>query len=277
MARVGLIMLAVVLAMAGAGCRSDPGAHERVTQAQATTLAAGSASFSVIQAFTGSRTGEQRIEGRGTLDFRAGRGQLTVTAPTAGASAGAAEFQAIFEGSTFYLRLPLVELPTPWVRLTPEDEGLASLDRLREISGDPSRNLAMLHGAGTDIEVVGEEQVGSALATRYHLTVDLQLALAAAPAEDRPFLAQQVQTFGVTQVPTDVWLDDEGRLRRQTYRVDLSHSTATGDQEASAPLPEAIVTTVEYDDFGAPVKITVPSPDQVTDATDLLDVAASTP
>lgn len=275
MARVGLIVLVAVLVVVGAACRSDPAARDRVAQAPAATLDAGSASFVIVQSFTGTATGEQRIEGRGTLDFQARRGQLTVRAPTAGASVGAGQFQTVFDGTTFYLRLPLIELPTPWVRMDLLDDGLADLDRLREFSGDPSRSLAMLQGAGDDVEAVGEEQVGSVTTTRYRFTVDLQRALAAASAEDRPFLAQQLQAFGVARLPTEVWLDDRGRLRRQTYRVDLTDARANVEAAGGrdAPLPDAMVTTVEYDDFGAPVEISLPAPEQVTDVGELIQEA----
>ncbi|MPZ88666.1 MAG: hypothetical protein GEU81_11460 [Nitriliruptorales bacterium] len=279
MARVGLIVLVAALAVAGAACRSEPDARDRVAQAQAATLEAGSASFSITQSFTGKATGEQRIEGRGTLDFQARRGQLTVNAPTAGASAGAGQFQTVFDGTAYYLRLPLIELPTRWVRMDLGDDGPVSLDQLRELSGDPSRNLAMLQGAGDDVDVVGQEQVGSAMTTRYRLTVDLQRALVAAPAEDQAFLAQQLQALGVAQLPTEVWLDDQGRLRRQTYLADLTRGGADLDAAADrdTPLPDAMVTTVEYDDFGAPVEITLPAPEEVTDVADLIDGALVDP
>jgi hypothetical protein len=62
----------------------------------------------------------------------------------------------------------------------------------------------------------------------------------------------------------DVWIDAEGLPRRQSMDI--------GSAFGSLGLGDSSVTmTIEYFDFGDPVDIQVPSPDEVTPFGDLTD------
>jgi hypothetical protein len=74
--------------------------------------------------------------------------------------------------------------------------------------------------------------------------------------------------LGTTTFPTDVWIDDDGRVRRQRLSLDLSKAAQPAGG-GSVP-PEVVTTTVEFFDFGTKVDVSEPPPDQVADCTTLL-------
>lgn len=75
------------------------------------------------------------------------------------------------------------------------------------------------------------------------------------------WLREQVADRGVTRLPCEAWLDDDGRLRRLRYTLALDQSPTMGTAAGSGE----VETTVEYYDFGRPVDVAPPPADQVTD------------
>ena len=61
-------------------------------------------------------------------------------------------------------------------------------------------------------------------------------------------------------MPVDVWIDEEGLLRRMTFRMESS-TAASGDF--------AMEMTMEIPDYGIDVELPIPPADEVTDLTDL--------
>jgi len=271
--------MAAVVALALAGCAAQQSPVTLLAAAGSETQDAGSAKFTLKQDFEGGPIAGQGIEATGAVDFAQQRGHLefdisSLLSPGAPVS-GDATFRAVFDGSTVYVQLPIPGLPTPWVRVEAgELEGLQGLEQLESFSNDPSQAFAFLQGASDDVEDVGTEDVRDVSTTHYRMTIDLQRAAEQAPEEARPFLEQQLEVLGTDTLPMEVWLDEEGRVRRQSFTIDLSQVDPAAAGATAAPVPGeltgTITTTAEYYDFGSEVVVEIPPEDQVTDLADLL-------
>lgn len=262
-----LLYALLALLTALAACGGEPGG-ERLAGADGATREAGTARFSVSQAHRGGVTGDYRLAGVGELDLAAGRGRVRL-APVAIASIGgppggigetglAASFETVYERDSVYVRAAVLEAPTTWVRLGRGDRDGALA---QDFSADLSRSLAFLAGAGDQVQEAGREQVRGVPTTRYRFTADLQAAAAATEGDAAAWLRDQIADRGVNRLPCEAWLDDDGRLRRLRYTLDLDQSPTAGTATGSAE----VETTVEYYDFGRPVDVAPPPADQVTD------------
>lgn len=279
--RLGGTVATVAMALALNGCGREQSAVTLLAAAGTETQEAGTAQFALMQDFSGGPIDGQSVEATGAIDFDEQRGHLEMDlsslAPAGAPPTGDTTFRAVFDGTTVYMQLPIPGLPTPWVRIEAgELEGLEGLEQLESFSNDPTQSFAFLQGASDDIEEVGTEDVRDTSTTHYRMTVDLQRAVEEAPEEARKFLEQQIEVLGSDTLPMDVWLDDEGRVRRQSFQIDLSQIDlgAAGATPAPAPsdLTGTITTTTEYYDFGTEVVVEIPPEDQVTDLADLMDV-----
>lgn len=258
-ARMPRLLLWALLALLTTlpACGEAPGG-ERLAGAGPATREAGTAAFSLAQTYRGGATGDYRLTGEGQIDLAAGSGRVRLTPEGLGDLGGSGAFETVYEGGTVYVSAAVLGAPTPWVRL---DAGEGGAGFAQDFSADLSRSLAFLEGAGDEVEQVGREDVRGVATTRYRFTADLEAAAAAAEGDAAAWLREQVADRGLTRLPGEAWLDDEGRLRRLRYTLDLDQSPTAGTAAGSA----AVETTVEYYDFGLPVDIAPPPPDQVTD------------
>jgi hypothetical protein len=168
---------------------------------------------------------------------------------------------AVIAGNDVYLDVsPLASvLGAEWVKVPlPElagEEGVAS-------AIDPSSVLDALEGAGADMAEVGQEDVRGVPTTHYAGSIDLQEAYDSIPAEDRASLES---TFGAVldsvdlpDMPAEVWVDDEGLVRRVVVSVDASEFGVPGLEQVGG-----VQVTAEFFDIGEDVSIEVPPADQV--------------
>jgi hypothetical protein len=266
--------LVLVLAACGGG---GGDALERVQAAQQTTLDAGSAAFTIEQAVEGVPGGEDRtVNSEGEVDFEASSGRVRIQVPDTGFGGG--EIETLFDGETIYLRLPEGAAPTPWVRFDLEDlEGLPGFEGFQDASSDPSGTLGFVAGATGDVEEVGEEEVRGVDATHYRFTVDLDQAVENAPDDLQDALRRQADTLGVDELPTEVWLDGDGRIVRQSFEIDLADTELSTPADGTTPpeLEGGVTTTIEYYDFGLDVEVEPPPAAEVTDFTELLEAQQS--
>jgi hypothetical protein len=247
-----LLVLPALLLLVGCGGADG---SERIAASAQATLDAGTARFALSQEFTGGEQGTGSVAGEGELDFDNARGRVTTLLP-------GTEVESIFDGSVVFIRFPEGTAPTPWVRIDIEQaESIPELEQLGELSTDPSQNLAFLQGVSGEVEEVGQEEVRGVEATHYRMTVDLQQAADRAEEDARAYLQQQIEGLGVSELPTEVWLDGDSRIVRQTYTVDVSDTQ--------------VATTVEYFDFGSEVDVEPPAEAEVTDFAELLEAAPS--
>jgi hypothetical protein len=181
----------------------------------------------------------------------------------------AAAWQMVVDGTTFYMRTPLFQSfgVEGWLSMDPAELGMSERTLgLSAASFDFTQMLDSLRGVVGEPEVVGEEDVRGVPTTHYTASMDLEEALAQVPEEERAAAEAQLEQLGDiggAEIPIDVWIDADDLPRRVRMDMDgLFASLGIGEGGASI--------TMEYFDFGEPVDIDVPSPDEATPITEVL-------
>jgi hypothetical protein len=256
----GLAALVALLAACGGGgnggeAAAPPGGEAATPIAAAATETAEAESYrsSIVLEYEGSE-GPVRIAGEGEFQAEPPRGRLTMNVAQAGSRTDVAGTEIVYDGHVLYMTAPGAAggAEKRWVAMDLGEEG-----RLGQLNGfdrtDPAQSLAYLHAAN-DVEEVGTEEVRGAETTHYRLTVDLREAAERAP-EYRAVIEQSLKAGSEAEVPADVWVDGDGRVRR----VRMVYAGVPTAEGTSA---EVTVTTELYD-FGADVSVEPPPRDQV--------------
>jgi hypothetical protein len=266
--RIRAAVVAFFTAALVAGCGSEPppaqipdDPGEAVAFATATTSRQSSAkvSMAVVSDAGGLPV---RFGATGAFDFEADLGRMTLDMSGI-QPAGITKAEIVFAGTVFYMKMPELAkmLPggKPWLKFDlkeiAEGEGTGFSQFGQLGSGDPTQSLNYLRGAG-EVEEVGDEEVRGVETTRYHIEVDLLEAVRRAPQELRSMLREAIDSFGSEKLPMDVWVDDQGLVRRLLQR----HSYRGAQTRVS----------MEFFDYGADVDVEVPADSQVTDISALL-------
>ncbi len=126
----------------------------------------------------------------------------------------------------------------------------------------PLQALQVLNGADGDIDIVGDDDVGGVPATHYQVTVDLQAALDALDGADRAALQAAIDRLGTDSLVVDVWIDDDNVVRRMTTDIALGNG-------------QTVTVTLDFEDFGSPVRIRVPRPRAVVESAQDLALATA--
>jgi hypothetical protein len=181
---------------------------------------------------------------RGEMDYPAHRGTLRY-------GADKVVFEAVFDGSTLYTREPalteLLGIPQQWVQSGSQDWRSFNPDDPSKT--DPATLLDNLETSSDDVRDLGADLVDGIEARHYAGTFDLARAPVTAELQDE--LDARAQFGESTRMPYDAWVQD-GVIRRLTLHY------GTPDRSDAQ-----LVTTVDFYDFGAPVAVNVPAPDQV--------------
>ncbi len=189
-------------------------------------------------------------EGKGVLDLAGGDSVMTITAE------GQSLEQRVVD-EVLYQKAPEGK---PWIKIDLEkvaaQQGVGN-----QQFGDPARTAAFAKAiTDKDVTEVGTEKIDGVNTTHYRVSVDV----AELPGGDR-----MREQLGPT-LPMQVWLDDDGRLRRQqidmTVKNTASASVKPGD--GSAPQQLKMSTVMQFSDFGTEVDTEAPPAGQVTDVTD---------
>lgn len=285
--RAGLAALVLAMVLAACSGGGQSAVVERLAQAADRTAEAGTARIGIAQSLVrlGGQAGEVALAGEGVVDLTAKRGRLTLEVAGAGAQAGArGAYELIFDGTTVYAQLPGFDLPTPWLRIElGELPGMdaAQLEQFAQL--DPADGLRLLSAAIDEVETVGEEEIRGVTTTHHRLRLDLKRAAENAPPEAQEYLGRQVGRLGVETLPLDVWLDEEGRVRRQAYQIDLAGGglpppgVPSAGPAAGAGAPTGVRLAVDYYDFGVQVDVAAPPPDEVTSLAELEAAASPAP
>ena len=268
MRRLSTVFIVLLLVLAPACAKAS--AQERIAQAATKTTEAGSARFAMTMSMQGGAQ-EVTVDAEGAMEFASQKVAMTMNLGELGAQAGMDTIEMLSEGQTIYMKFPNHEqlrLPTPWLKMDlGELTGVPGMESLSQLnSNDPSKTLEMLRGVSEDVEEIGTEDVRGTSTTHYKANMDLNKAIAEIPEEDREALEQQFEQLGTDTVPTEVWIDDEGLLRRQTSTVDLSKVKGAASGGAA---PTEMVIEMELFDFGAEVDVDAPPKAEVTDFAEL--------
>jgi hypothetical protein len=140
--------------------------------------------------------------------------------------------------------------------------------------GSVTGSLQYLRGVDPDaIDDLGHDDVRGVDTTHYHAEVDMkevakQLDDAHVSATTKRAFDQALRAYGDdTTVPVDVWIDGNGRVRRQEFDVPMP--VPGGSSTAKAKM------RMEMYDFGVDVEATAPPADEVADLRDLLAAESS--
>ncbi len=261
------ILLALVLALAASACGGSEPTAEQAPQA-AIVLAA--AKTNEAGTYKADITGKTEVAGQsvdmsgtGAFDSAKKQGQMSYTMTLAGQDI---DMDMVLDFPIFYMHLPPEIGPLPgsktWVKMDFEklgrEQGIDLGQLMQAGQSDPSQGLDYLRGV-SDVQAVGDEDVRGVPTTHYTGVVDLQ-ALGAKDPELKKQLDQLVEQSGISSVPVEVWIDDEGFVRRmkQTF-------------EGNGPgLQMNMTMTTELYDFGTDVSIDKPPADQVVDFAQLM-------
>ncbi len=263
MHRLSALLMVLVLALAPACAQAS--AQERIAQAATKTSDSESARMSMTMDLKGGAQ-DVSITAEGAMEFATQKLSMTMNLGDMGAQVGMDEIDMLADGTTIYMKFPnheQLQLPTPWVKMDLDAmAGMQGMESLSQLSNNnPANSMEMLRGVSEEVEEVGTEDVRGTFTTHYKATVDLDKALEQVPEENREVVEKLFDGMGVDTLPVDIWLDEEGLLRRQRMTLDLSKmGGATGGGG-----PTESVVDLELYDFGADVDVAPPPADEVTD------------
>ena len=273
---VGAVFAAGCSSHASNGGTNTSSAASLIEAASAKTQDAGSARMSLDVSVSGmptsSGTGSFTEHGQGAFDFGNKEGQLTLSIPQLGSTS----ITILFTSEALYERVPssfggAITGGKPWLKVDLSALGnLASTNPSLGASSDPAQVLNSLLGASNDVRKVGTDTVRGTSTTHYHLTLDLTKAASKLPASARSSFLQGLSALGSTKVPSDVWVDGDGRLRRLTLQFAISPQQGAGTG-GTIHLAE----TIELYDFGVAVHVTPPPASQVADVSSALGGGSS--
>lgn len=198
------------------------------------------------------------VTGEGVFELVDGEeGRLTITLPGPSGKELEAELRVV-DGVAF-----MSEPTEPgdddrkWLRMSEEDlladSGGAPTEAMA--AANPVKMVRLLDRA-TDFEEDGTAELDGEEMTRYKGTIDI-----AEVAEDEDkSTAAQLRKAGMAEIPGEVLVDDEGRLRRLTFILDLGKAA----QAEGAPAGQLPVVTfvIELHDFGTEVDVKAPPRDR---------------
>ena len=179
--------------------------------------------------------------------------------------------EAIQDGDTVYVHFPLLAKQLPggksWVKGDAAElasQAGSGLGQFGSLAGtDPRDTFAFLKAVSGGIETVGGESVRGTDTTHYRATIDLAKVMGMLSKEKRQGLGSLdtlLGQSGLSELPLDVWLDAEQRVRKLELSFEMSQP-GSGEMRASM--------TVELFDYGKPLDVTLPPADEVVDAATL--------
>jgi hypothetical protein len=265
MRRLAALAALVTLLLAAAGCGGDVKSADTaggsvgnpIAQAAADTTRSGSVKVDFEIKGKGVEGG-----GRGVFDtVSAGSGRLSMTVESNGQPT---TVDTLVQRNVLYLRSPVFQQALPagkeWVRLDlaqlARQQGV-DLGSLVDANPTPNAALAYLRGSTGKVEKVGEEKVRGQDTTHYRSTIDLEQAARRAKDSTKRSIRRVIDVAGVTRLPVDVWVGEDGFVRKVRYTQHASKN-------------QAAKITMELYDFGAPVTITPPPATTVIDFAQLL-------
>ncbi|HUR76308.1 MAG TPA: LppX_LprAFG lipoprotein [Acidimicrobiales bacterium] len=192
--------------------------------------------------------------GSGAFDFGEKLGRFKL-ATTLGVS-----FDLVLTADKLYLKNPRAGAgEKPWMSVTEETAAgsplLGFLSQLRS-QVDPRDALKNLGTSVKDVKKVGSEKIRGEDTTHLHGQVELSdEAIAKAPVAIQESMREAQTRFGEQGYPVDVWLDDDGRVRRFEYAMSLPVGGG------------ATTITMDLFGYGEDPEIVLPKPDEVEEGT----------
>ncbi len=170
-----------------------------------------------------------------------------------------------------YMSMPLFTMFTgyEWVQF-PEDE---SGELTEGFTGganpsNPSDFLTAMKDADAEVVEIGRELVRDVETTHYSATVNVAKLTENATPEERAEIEAQIGASGIEELPFDVWIGDDGILRRYQFAI----SGADMEPAAGGGEFESMVMIMEMFDIGTEVVIEAPPAEDVAPEDALVDL-----
>ncbi|GAB1336438.1 lipoprotein [Streptomyces sp. E-15] len=191
------------------------------------------------------------IRGKGVYDYRRRLGRLTVMLPAdASGASGHRPITELLAPGALYMKNRGAGVPADkWVRVD-----TATLSDGNLVTGgatDPYAAAELLRGTREAV-LAGRTELAGTPVRHYRGTADLGRAARYASAGNRAPLAAAARGFATAVVPFDVYLDDQGRVRKLRQRF----SFVNGREKATV----AVASTLLLYGFGTPVDVRLPAP-----------------
>ena len=213
------------------------------------------------------------MRGQGFIDFSGAASSMTMEV------LGMERLEMRQVENTVYMKMPeelaaQVSGAKPWMEMdlnAVAKQNRVNLGQMRSgVAQDPTGQLEYLRGVSESVEKVGEEQVRGTQTTRYGATIDLRKAATQEGPEAREAYDETIEMLGASKLPVEVWLDDQNRIRR--FAMNLTVPMPENAASPNASREDATMrtqTVVEYYDFGVPVDVQAPPPEQTMDGSEL--------
>lgn len=251
MRRISTSALLVLLLLV-AGCGSEGSKAKALTPVEKVRAAA-SATYTTSSRFellTTSKAEGQDFEMKGTGIFdysgKSPRGDMTMTF-------GPVTIKQRMLDGDMYLQIPG---DTSWHRIALKDLVGTSLSE----SSNPAASADLVAAMGDDVKEVGTETIRGTKTTHYTGTIGVAKAKELAKGDVAKKQVQKLIDGGVTTIPSEVFLDDQGRLRRLIQDISMTFQ----GQKAQ------VKTQVDIYEFGVKVDVQKPPASEIKDGAELL-------
>ncbi|HVE62841.1 MAG TPA: LppX_LprAFG lipoprotein [Mycobacteriales bacterium] len=262
--RLAAAAVAVAVGLTAGGCGGDSSAIEIVRASSAKTVGAESAKVSI--ALDSVVEGEPvKFKADGAFDFGGRKGVLTLDL---GSLLAGTTLETRLLGDTAYVSTPaaLTGVLGGKKFLKLDIKALAAQNKqFGSLSGgtDPTSGVEALRGA-KDVTEVGKEDVRGESTTHYRGTIDLDMAKSEVEGDAAEAVDELKTLLQSEEIPYDVWIDDDGRVRRTKFVVEAAPSAKTNNKAVSTAM------TIELFDFGTNVDVVEPPAAEVADGNGLL-------
>ena len=263
LAIAALVVLCGLVVAALAGCAAEPKVD--VAHAGVRTADAGSSRVAVTATLEGETLlgGRLDVRGQGVIDARSGRARLSLEMPSPApiVAADDVRIEEVFDGSTIYARGGIFDRMLPpgrrWVEIDVErllERQGVDANGLSTLTRDPHEVLDLLRATDDEVEEVDTEEVRGVPTTQLRGAIDLGRYPDLVPPRERYDAAARAAALkklvGTSRLPVDVWVGDDGLVRRMRQRL------PPGGLDGGPRLS----TTVELElyDFGVDADIELP-------------------
>ncbi|MGW0545897.1 hypothetical protein [Streptomyces altiplanensis] len=242
--------------------KKGPGAQEEGTAAVRTAYdrtAEAETARMTLRTRTSAEGKTASVSGEGVIDLAGGDSEMTLTAE------GQKIEQRVVDG-TVYQKVPEAQQANvpgdkPWIKIDLKKAAQRNGGGGAAQVNDPAEAAGFAKGVtDKDVKKIGTEKAGGTNTTRYRVTIDVDKL--AGPG-DRAKAEQLKKQLGPT-LPMDVWLDDDGRIRRQQMDMNMKAPAGPG---AGGPQKVDVRTVIEYSDFGTELEVEPPAAGQTADMT----------
>ena len=253
--------------------------EDRLVAAAASSMDAGSARMAMTMTMAVPGMDDVVVSAEGVTDFTSGDSQMTMDMGPLMQGLASVGLDGLGEDlvvevrvvdGVVYMRYPeaLSQFMggAPWLAVDASDALAASGTNGPFGQADPTQYLEYLAAVSSGVQEVSRETVRDVETTRYHAVIDFEKAMDQVPPEALESLgidahefaeqlAQMREVLG-SEMPADVWIDDDGLLRRM--RMDMSVAA------------QSMSVDLEMYDYGVDVQVEAPPADEVSDLSELL-------